>query len=100
MALSLVGRELWPPAIGDFELETEEDFFRGGQAHVAPLSVLDVTAAGVGVHAKFGIDQIAVILDEEVDAIRRTAFFIRGQGEDQVARWAESFALHAQKGDD
>src|SRR5580658_1338982 len=49
--------------VGHFQFETEEHFFGGLHAHVDPAAVLDVAASAIGIHAEFGVDQIAVIRD-------------------------------------
>ena len=41
-----------------------------------------------------------MLLDKPVDTVGGAAFLIGGQGEDQIARRAEIFALHAQEGGD
>ena len=86
--------------VGDFQLETEEDFLGGLHLHEPELAVLDVAATAVGIHAEFGVDQIAMVFHQPVDAVRVAAFFVGGQRQDHVARGFEAFALQAKKSGD
>ena len=86
--------------VGDFEFETQVDLFGGLHRHVDGLAVLDVAAAGIGVDAELGVDEIAMLLDQPIDAVGGAAFLVGGEGEDEIARGLELFALHAQEGSD
>ena len=57
-----------------------------------------VKSASVGIEDELGVDQIAVILEEPVDAVGFAAFFVGGEGEDEVAVGTIVFALQADEG--
>src|ERR1017187_10316465 len=84
--------------VGDFQFEAEEDLFGGLHGHEDGLAVLDVAAAGIGVDAELGVDEVAMLSDEPIGAVRAAAFLIGGEGEDEIARGLEVFALHAREG--
>src|ERR1019366_7585625 len=65
------GQRTVAAVISDFQLETKEDLFGGLHGHEDGLAVLDVAA-----------------------------FLIGGEGEDEIARGLEVFALHTQEGGD
>ena len=100
MALSRVGTRAVSAVVGDFQLETEVDLFGGLHGHVDGLAVLDVAAAGIGIDAELGVDEVAMLFDEPIDAVGRAAFLVGGEGEDEIAGGLEVFALHAQEGSD
>jgi hypothetical protein len=89
-----------PALVGDFELITQIDLFGSLHGQVDGLAVLDVAAAGIGVHAKLSVDQVAMLLDEPIHTVGRAAFLVGGKGEDEIARGFELFALDAQEGGD
>ena len=49
------------------------------------LAVIEFEVAGIGVEAEFGVDQVAMVLDQPVHAVRISVFFVRGEGHDDVA---------------
>ena len=63
------GQRTVSAAVGDFELEAEEDLLRGLHRQVEALAVLDVAAAGIGIHAELRVDQIAMLLDQPIDPV-------------------------------
>src|ERR1035437_6622395 len=84
MALSLVGSELWPPLLVTSSLKLRKTF----------------SAACMGVDAELRVDEVAVLFDEPIGAVGGAAFLIGGEGEDEIARGLEVFALHTQEGGD
>lgn len=63
----------------------------GGEAAIACLG-----ASGVDVDAELGVDEVAAVLEEPVDAVGfGAAFFAGGEGEDEVAVRGEAFAFEA-----
>ena len=77
--------------VADFETEIHDVFFADLQI-VGDMFSIDGFAPATFIETKFRVDQIAMILDEPVDAVERTAaFFIGGEGDDEVAVGNESF---------
>ena len=68
--------------------------------HDDGLALCGVDAAGVGVEDEVGVDEVGVIFEEPVDAVGFAAFFVGGEGEDEVAVGDEAFALQADEGGD
>ena len=67
------------------QLEIGVLLFAGLDVHVHRLSVLGRDAARIRIQREFGIDQVAMVLEQPVDAIRLAAFFIGGERQNQVA---------------
>jgi hypothetical protein len=86
-----------PAGIDDLEFEAQEDLLRRIHHQCDRLVVLQESTAAVGIDAIFGIDQVAMLRHEPVDAVCRTTLFVGGQSQDQVARRTEIPLLHAQE---
>src|SRR5579862_3950861 len=89
-------------AAGIFHLELVigVDLFASVDGHHHGLAVLRVDAAAVGIEDVFGVDQIAMIAEQPVDAIGIAALFVGGKRDDDVAIRAIVFLGEAnQRGD-
>ena len=64
--------------IGNFQIEILVELFAGLNAEQQALALVEFEIAGVGIDDVFGVDEIAVIFDQPVDAVRFPAFFIGG----------------------
>ncbi len=82
--------------VGDFEPVALEQFLGGLQVDPARLAVLERDAAAF-VQRELGVDEIAMVLDEVVDAVLVPVgdLLVRGQREDQVAIGLVAFLLVA-----
>src|SRR5258708_19063574 len=83
--------------IGHLKLVADKYFLGGLHTHVHPTAIFDVTAPAVGGDAKFGVDEVPVVLHESVDSVGRASLFIRSQDENHVSHWLESIALDPQQ---
>ncbi len=63
--------------IGRRQHEIAMQFFGGVHFHHHGLAMIGQHAAAIVVQHELGVDQVAMILDQPVDAIRCAAFFIR-----------------------
>ena len=70
------------------------DFFRCVQVHKQGLAFVRFDSAAIVIQNKFRIDQLAMVLQQPVSAIRLAAFFVGGEREDNVAVGDEAFLLH------
>ena len=84
--------------VGDGELVVGVELLAGVDGEDGGFAVVQLHAAAVGVEDEFGVDQVAVVLDQPVDAVRLAALFIGGEREDDVAVRTEAFALQAEEG--
>ena len=69
----------------DLELIVRIEFRRVHLDDRGRFPVPGVDAASIGVQHVFGVDQIAMIFQQPVDAVRLSAFFVGGEREDDVA---------------
>ena len=83
--------------IGDGELVVGVELFAGIDGEDGRLAVMQLHAAAVGVEDIFGVDEIAMVLDEPIDTIGFAAFLIRGQGENDVALRTKALAVQPEK---
>ena len=81
--------------IGRRQHKIAVQLLRGIDLHEQRLAVIGQDSAAIVVQHELGIDQVTMILEEPVHAIRGAAFLIGGQGENNVAAWNVSFFLHA-----
>ena len=61
-----------------FQLIIGVKFFRGIDGHHCGLALARVDAATIRVEHEFGVDQIAMVAQEPVDAVRTAGFFVGG----------------------
>ncbi len=57
-----------------------------------------MAAARIGINGELGVDQVAVVLDEPLDAVVLAALFVGRQRENQIALRLIALLLQAQKG--
>ena len=78
------GSELWPPAFVTSSVKIRVAF---SAAWIAPETRLRrrVEVAAVQVQAQLRVDQIAVLGEQPLDAVRRAAFLVRREREDRLA---------------
>ena len=84
--------------IGGGELVVGVELLAGVDGKDGGLALVELHAAAVGVEHIFGIDEVAMVLDQPVDAIRFAAFLIGGEREDDVAIGLKAFAVQAEEG--
>src|SRR5262245_51364951 len=76
-----------PARIGHVEAERLEQLLARLEAAHDALAVLDQRIAAVDVETELGVDEIAMILEQPVDAVvAAAALFAGGEREDQRAR--------------
>ena len=85
MALSGLGRELWPPGLSDVSSKSAYCFSVASTSTFTGLPFHGGDAAGIVVERELGIDEIAMVLQQPIDAVGFAALFVGGQREDQVA---------------
>ena len=78
-----------------FELVVDVDFFAGLDGGAQAGVAFAFEFAAVEVDAVGGVDPVAVSFQEPVDAVVVAAFFVGGEGEDQVAVGSEIFFFQA-----
>ena len=81
--------------VGGGEPEVGVEFLIGLDIHIHGLALHGGDSAGVGVEHIRGVDQIAMVLQQPVHAVRFAAFLVGGEGEDQVAVGAVVFTVEA-----
>ncbi len=87
--------------IGYLQLKIGVELFGGVHRDDHGLAVAGVDAAAIGIENVLGVDQIAMILQQPIDAIGFAAFFVGGEREDDVAIRPVIFLLEAnQRGDE
>ena len=84
--------------IGDFDLERTVSLFRGLHAEIERSTLAaDGRAGSIAVDTESGIDQVAMIANQPLDAIIWASLFIRGQGQNEVPRGAKAFFFEAKE---
>src|SRR6185295_7859268 len=78
-----------------FQLKVDVNLFAGLDGGAQALVAAFLELATVEVDAVLGVDQVAVILQQPVDAIVVAALFVGGEGENQVAIGSEIFFFQA-----
>src|SRR3984957_95592 len=82
--------------VGDFEGVIGVEFFAGFNSQQQFLAVFALKISGVGIQDVFGVDQIAMVAQQPVDAVVVSAFLVGGKRQDQVAIRFIAFFLEAQ----
>ena len=85
MALSGLGRELWPPGLSEVSSKSAYCFSVASTSTFTGLPFRSGYAAGIGVQRELGVDQIAMVLQQPIDAVGFAALLIGGQREDEIA---------------
>src|ERR1039458_8555595 len=81
------------------ELEIGIQLLSGFHLDVDRLSLLGQDAAGIGIQNEASLDQIAVVLQQPVDAVERPTLFISGESKDDIAIRMEAFPLEPDQRD-
>src|SRR5262249_10796918 len=94
---ALPGARAVPAAVLHIKLEVNVVLLAGLQSQQSALAFLDDKIAGIRVDAILCVNELAMVLEQPLDAVRFAAFFVGGKGKDQVARRDPAFALEANK---
>ena len=96
MALSLDGTELCPPTFLHLEAVIHWDFLAGLYG-IAQRFAISQTHTAAFVQSKCGVNQIAMVLDQPLNAhtVAVENFFVGLQGQDDVAIGLEPFLFVA-----
>ena len=78
-----------------FELKVGVDLFAGLNRGQHALVAVSLEFAAVEIDAVFGVDPVAMIFHQPIDAVEIAAFFVGGEREDQVAIGLVVLFLHA-----
>ena len=84
--------------VGRHQLIVAVDLLRAIELIVQRLAVVADDRGAIVVEHEFGVDELAMVLQQPVDAVRAAALLVRGEREDDVAIGAEAFLLHADEG--
>ncbi len=91
----------WARAVasGIFHLDLKigVDFLAGLHSAIDFLALVAHEIAAIEIYAVFGVNPIAMMLEQPFDAVEVPSFFIGGEREDQIAVRREARLFHADK---
>src|ERR1700732_5289788 len=85
------GHRAVPAGVPRLELKVGINFFAGLNRREQALVLLLLALAAIEVDAVFGVDPIAMLLQQPVDAVIIPPFLVGSQREDQIAIGSETF---------
>ena len=83
--------------IGDGELVIRVELLARVDGEDGRFALVQLHAAAIGIEDVFGLDEIAMILNQPVDAVGLAALLVRGKREDDVAVGAKAFTMQTEK---